>query len=261
MSADPWPLRHLVLRTPRLVLRPDDDAGLFELAEEARLGIHPPEYMPFVTPWTDDSPENRLLLAELLRSAGCRVIEASDGDEALARWRSESPDLIFMDLRMQGLNGKEAIRRIRAEEAGRSGRTRVVVLSASAFEHERLEALGLGADAFLSKPFRDEEIFAQLEALLGIRFAREESKAAPAGGDADALTPERVSSLPADLRRRLSEAAAGGESDALQVLAAQVADHDAAMGARLAALVRSYRFDEIEAVLAMSGREREGDVA
>ena len=61
MSADPWPLRHLVLRTPRLVLRPDDDAGLFELAEEARLGIHPPEYMPFVTPWTDDSPENRAL--------------------------------------------------------------------------------------------------------------------------------------------------------------------------------------------------------
>ena len=39
---------HLELRTPRLVLRPDDDAGLLELAEEARLGIHPPELMPFV---------------------------------------------------------------------------------------------------------------------------------------------------------------------------------------------------------------------
>ena len=61
MTWDPWPLRHLVLRTPRLVLRPDDDAGLFELAEEARLGVHPPELMPFVTAWTDDSPENRAL--------------------------------------------------------------------------------------------------------------------------------------------------------------------------------------------------------
>ena len=53
---DPWPLRHLVLRTPRLELRPDDDAGLLELAEEARLGVHPPELMPFVTPWTDADP-------------------------------------------------------------------------------------------------------------------------------------------------------------------------------------------------------------
>jgi RimJ/RimL family protein N-acetyltransferase len=56
---DPWPLRHLVLRTPRLVLRPDDDAGLLELAEEARLGIHPPDTMPFVTSWSDAAPEDR----------------------------------------------------------------------------------------------------------------------------------------------------------------------------------------------------------
>lgn len=50
---DPWPLRHLVLRTPRLELRPDDDPGLYELVAEARLGVHPPDYMPFTVPWTD----------------------------------------------------------------------------------------------------------------------------------------------------------------------------------------------------------------
>ena len=53
---DPWPLRHLALRTPRLELRPDDDAGLLELVEEAHRGIHPPETMPFLTPWTDADP-------------------------------------------------------------------------------------------------------------------------------------------------------------------------------------------------------------
>ena len=53
---EPWPLRHLVLRTPRLELRPDDDAGLLELAEEARLGVHPPDRMPFLHPWTDADP-------------------------------------------------------------------------------------------------------------------------------------------------------------------------------------------------------------
>lgn len=50
---DPWPLHGLVLRTPRLELRPDDDAGLRELAEVGAAGVHPPERMPFLTPWTD----------------------------------------------------------------------------------------------------------------------------------------------------------------------------------------------------------------
>lgn len=51
-----WPLRDLVLRTPRLELRPDDDPGLFELVEVAYRGVHPPEEMPFATPWTDADP-------------------------------------------------------------------------------------------------------------------------------------------------------------------------------------------------------------
>lgn len=50
---DPWPLRHLVLRTPRLELRPDDDAGLLELVAEAHRGVHPPDEMPFGFAWTD----------------------------------------------------------------------------------------------------------------------------------------------------------------------------------------------------------------
>jgi hypothetical protein len=57
---DPWPLRHLVLRTPRLELRPDDDAGLLELAEEAERGVHAPDYMPFFVPWTDNKPREWL---------------------------------------------------------------------------------------------------------------------------------------------------------------------------------------------------------
>ncbi|GAA3250579.1 GNAT family protein [Pseudonocardia petroleophila] len=51
-----WPLRHLVLRTPRLELRPDDDAGLDGLVEAAYAGVHPPEEMPFLVPWTDADP-------------------------------------------------------------------------------------------------------------------------------------------------------------------------------------------------------------
>jgi RimJ/RimL family protein N-acetyltransferase len=49
-------LRGLVLRTPRLELRPDDDAGLTELVEVAYGGVHPPEEMPFFVPWTEADP-------------------------------------------------------------------------------------------------------------------------------------------------------------------------------------------------------------
>ncbi|WP_214365676.1 GNAT family N-acetyltransferase [Pseudonocardia sp. H11422] len=51
-----WPLRNLVLRSPRLELRPDDDAGLFELVEVGYRGVHPPGEMPFLVPWTDADP-------------------------------------------------------------------------------------------------------------------------------------------------------------------------------------------------------------
>lgn len=53
----PWPFWNLVLRTPRLELRPDDDAGLLELVQVAHRGIHDPGEMPFGKPWTDAEPE------------------------------------------------------------------------------------------------------------------------------------------------------------------------------------------------------------
>ncbi|MFD1147640.1 GNAT family N-acetyltransferase [Saccharothrix hoggarensis] len=56
---DHWPLRNLVLRTPRLELRPDDDEGLAELADLALDGVHPPDRMPFGVDWTD-APRDRL---------------------------------------------------------------------------------------------------------------------------------------------------------------------------------------------------------
>ena len=191
----------------------------------------------------DDSPDNRQLIAELLQSAGVDVTEAGNGEDAIARLQKESFDLIFMDLRMQGISGFEATRRIRAEHDGRG--PRIVVLSASAFDHERAEALECGADAFLTKPFRDEAVFAQLENLLGTRFTRDES----CSTDTPVCAPFSLASLPRDLLLRIKSAAAGGESDVLHVLAEEASLHDPAIGAQLALLARSYRFDEIEAAL------------
>lgn len=72
MAPEPWPLRHLELRTPRLSLRPDDDDGLRELAALAAGGIHPPEQMPFLHPWTD-RPVDELVRGTLQHHWGVRA--------------------------------------------------------------------------------------------------------------------------------------------------------------------------------------------
>ncbi|MGM1061113.1 GNAT family N-acetyltransferase [Saccharothrix sp. Mg75] len=69
---DHWPFADLVLRTPRLELRPDDDAGLRELVDATLRGIHPPGYMPFGVGWTD-APRERLGIATLQHYWGARA--------------------------------------------------------------------------------------------------------------------------------------------------------------------------------------------
>ena len=176
--------------------------------------------------------------------------EAAGGNEALQLWSTNAPDLIFLDLRMHEMNGLEVTSHIRADEARRGARrTRIVIVSASALEHERAAALSRGADAFLAKPFREGGVFGQLENLLGIAFLREMS-GEPATPEVEgAMNSKRLAKLPADLRERLAAAASGGEGELVQALAAQVAALDAALGDELALLAREYRFDEIETAL------------
>jgi RimJ/RimL family protein N-acetyltransferase len=74
--ADPvrhWPLAELVVRTPRLELRPDDDAGLAALADRAIDGVHPADEMPFLEPWTDDAGDPGVARGIMQYAWGCRA--------------------------------------------------------------------------------------------------------------------------------------------------------------------------------------------
>ena len=152
----------------------------------------------------DDVPENRAVFSQMLSAVGCEVRVAGSGMEALAQLTEPLPHLVFMDIRMPGMDGKEAAQRI-WEKFGRE-RIKIVACSASAFDQQRRECLASGFDGFIGKPFRLEEILLCLKDLLKVEYEHEEAAEPVATGNVAPLRPGEVI-LSAGILARLGEAA------------------------------------------------------
>jgi two-component system, OmpR family, KDP operon response regulator KdpE len=107
----------------------------------------------------DDDVTLRSTLGIGLRAAGYDVLIAADGRTALQALREDRPDVVVLDLGLPDLSGVEVLRRLRAWST-----TPVVVLSARAESTEKVEALDLGADDYVTKPFGMEELLARIRA-------------------------------------------------------------------------------------------------
>ena len=112
----------------------------------------------------DDEPPILDLVRFTLEDADVRVVEASDGVEALAVARREKPDLILLDVHMPRLDGLEACRQIRREPD--LARTPIVMLTAAGQEADRARGREAGADEYLTKPFSPLALLALVEALV-----------------------------------------------------------------------------------------------
>ncbi len=104
------------------------------------------------------------LLEYRLASRGYEIIIARDGSEALARLAEATPDAIILDAMMPVVDGYEVLRRIRETEA--LAAIPVIMLTARKQERDILEALELGANDYIVKPFIPEELVARLSRLL-----------------------------------------------------------------------------------------------
>jgi two-component system KDP operon response regulator KdpE len=109
----------------------------------------------------DDEPPIRKLLRMGLSTRGYRVLEASNGKTALDML-AESPDLVILDLGLPDVQGLDLLRTIRA----RNERVPIVVLSSRGDESAKVQALDLGADDYVTKPFGTEELLARMRAAL-----------------------------------------------------------------------------------------------
>src|SRR6266436_4291159 len=113
----------------------------------------------------DNLDNRRILVYRLKRIGDFDIVEASNGQEALALVENETPDLIFMDLKMPVMDGWEATRRIRLSERGRS--IPIIALTAQAMAGDEQKALAAGCDDYVAKPIVDPNVVRQkLERLL-----------------------------------------------------------------------------------------------
>jgi CheY-like chemotaxis protein/Tfp pilus assembly ATPase PilU len=162
------------MRSPETVAAPpagEDIAHKFELIESkppdlSRGGREPQATILLV----DDEDQLRRVMKDLLEREGYRVAEAANGIEALDQVDRHAPDIIVLDLNLPGLDGYGVLSHLRSRPT--TAKIPVVVLTARGDEENEVRVLELGADDFLSKPFRARALSARLKTILSRRYGR-----------------------------------------------------------------------------------------
>lgn len=110
----------------------------------------------------DDTAIMRVIVSRILREAHFDVVEAANGAEAIQAFFREKPDIVLMDLNMEGIDGTAAIRGILQINAN----ARIVVCSATSDAHVVMNLLKLGARGYVTKPFTPEKLLGAIESAL-----------------------------------------------------------------------------------------------
>jgi CheY-like chemotaxis protein/two-component sensor histidine kinase len=189
----------------------------------------------------DDRSESRQLVLRCLQPLGLELREAGDGEQACEIVHAWQPHLVFTDMRMPVLDGWEATRRIRASEAGKD--VKIIALTASSFEEERQQILAAGCDDFLSKPWREQQLYDMLRKHLGLSFVYDEAAAAPA------MDPARLAGLARPLRESLAAALQRLDVEAVEQALESVSRHDPALAELIAPLVQGFQYQRLAELL------------
>jgi len=108
----------------------------------------------------EDQEDNRQILRDLLASVDYEMIEAENGEEALAAVAEHRPDLILMDIQLPIMDGYEATRRIKADPSTRG--IPVIVVTSYALSGDELKARDAGCDAYVTKPYSPRQLLAKI---------------------------------------------------------------------------------------------------
>jgi Amt family ammonium transporter len=193
----------------------------------------------------EDKLENRLLLHQLLEPLGFEIREAINGHEALDQFEKWNPHLIWMDIRMPGLNGLDATRLIK--KSGKSINTKIIAVTAHALEKEHKEIIEAGCDDFIRKPFREVEIYDAIVKHLGVHFTYDIEK--ELNETVTILTKDDLRRLPDRWSQRFKDALILGDIDLLEKILSELAPESDAIKNKILFLLSSFKFDEIKKFL------------
>ncbi len=113
----------------------------------------------------DDEPNIVISLEYLMKRAGYEVLVARDGQEAIDAIRRERPRLVLLDVMMPKKSGYDVCQELRADDAVKD--TLVLMLTAKGRDTDVDKGLGVGADAYMTKPFSTKELVAKVHEMLG----------------------------------------------------------------------------------------------
>ncbi|MES9958149.1 MAG: YfiR/HmsC family protein [Sedimenticola sp.] len=201
---------------------------------------------------SEDQLENQLLLQQLLEQAGFKVRVAENGEKAIQLFQEWLPHFIWMDRRMPGMDGLTATRRIRQLPGGKD--VIIAALTASVFKEQKIEVMDAGANDFVRKPYRPEEIFDCMARHLGVEFIYDE--VAPTGESVEpetdlTITAEMMAALPADLRKELSLATSLLDIEKTREVLDHIAKSDTQLAAALEQRVDDLDFTAIQKLMAL----------
>lgn len=190
----------------------------------------------------DDIENNRQLLAQLLGPVGFEIRLATNGAEAVQEFEQWRPHLILMDFRMPVMDGREAIRRIRAMSGSKE--PKIIAVTASAMDENRLELMKIGADDFISKPFREAELFQKIHTHLRVEYVyAEPAVAAPA--ETAELTPESLAGWPQDIIDPMRDAVITADLDQLLARIQDVEARDPRTARGLRRLAKGFQYQKL----------------
>ncbi|WP_372368286.1 response regulator [Candidatus Uabimicrobium sp. HlEnr_7] len=192
----------------------------------------------------DDNANNRQLLVEILQPLGFEIKEAADGKEAVSLCEQWQPHLIWMDIKMPIMDGYEATRCIRNIPMGK--KTIIIALTASSFEEDRTKILAAGCDAFIRKPYNEQEIFKCLQQQLGVEYILHDTAVETSINlKAESLRFESMAQLPKEWLLKFESALTEANVRSMRNLITKIQDQHQDTARVLEKLLTNFQYDEI----------------
>lgn len=191
----------------------------------------------------DDFEDNRQLLRQLLAPVGFMIRLATNGVEAIEEFVRWDPHLILMDFRMPIMDGLEAIRRIRSMSGGDN--PKIIAVTASAMDENRQELMKIGADDFISKPFRDVELFQKIHVHVGVDYEYAEPSSILAQYESAELTTESLVGWPPEIIDPMREAVITADLDQLLGRIREAENRDPRIAHGLRRLAEGFQYQKL----------------